>query len=348
MTLKMLEGGTPFGFGMLKGNKAYSVAMNDKVVVVTTGDYEKLKNKPHINGVELSGDLTTEDLLIEAESNIEHLVDGGKVGSLRTSTAAAEGNGYALGEAAFAEGYGTRASGDASHAEGANTQAIGAESHTEGYSTCASGIAAHAEGVNTQASGEESHAEGLYAVASGQFAHAEGLGGNFSIGSSTYTSGATGTADHAEGYRTMTRNGDGGPGNHAEGYQTIATGGAAHSEGRETQASGAWSHAEGYGSVAGGAYSHAEGRSTTAKHLAQHVFGSYNVEDPSNSNAYQRGNYVEIVGNGEDSSHKSNARTLDWEGNEVLAGGLTTGGSITIGNTTITEGQLQALLALLT
>lgn len=38
-------------------------------------------------------------------------------------------------------------------------------------------------------------------------------------------------------------------------------------------------------------------------------------------------NYVEIVGNGT-YNNPSNARTLDWDGNEVLAGGLTLGGPI--------------------
>lgn len=31
----------------------------------TISDYEKLKNKPHINGIELIGDKTTEDLLLQ-------------------------------------------------------------------------------------------------------------------------------------------------------------------------------------------------------------------------------------------------------------------------------------------
>lgn len=33
-------------------------------------------------------------------------------------------------------------------------------------------------------------------------------------------------------------------------------------------------------------------------------------------------NYAEIVGNGTDSSHRSNARSLDWDGNEYLKGDL--------------------------
>ena len=44
-----------------------------------------------------------------------------------------------------------------------------------------------------------------------------------------------------------------------------------------------------------------------------------------------KGDYVEIVGNGTDTSHRSNARTLDWNGNETLAGGLTVGTTLSRG-----------------
>ena len=56
--------------------------------------------------------------------------------------------------------------------------------------------------------------------------------------------------------------------------------------------------------------------------------------------------YAEIIGNGADSSHRSNARSLDWNGNEVLAGGLTVNSNsgITIGNTTLTEQALGVLI----
>ena len=36
-------------------------------------------------------------------------------------------------------------------------------------------------------------------------------------------------------------------------------------------------------------------------------------------------NYVEIIGNGADESSKSNARTLDWSGNERLMGDIYVG-----------------------
>ena len=89
--------------------------------------------------------------------------------------------------------------------------------------------------------------------------------------------------------------------------------------------SGLYAHAEGANTDATGSASHAEGNSTIAKHACQHVFGAYNIEDPSTSATTKKGNYIEIVGNGigATSSERSNARTLDWDGNEWLAGSLT-------------------------
>lgn len=57
------------------------------------------------------------------------------------------------------------------------------------------------------------------------------------------------------------------------------------------------------------------------------VFGEYNKTDTTGSDSSTRGNYVEIVGNGTSDSvnDRSNARTLDWDGNEALAGKLTMG-----------------------
>lgn len=83
--------------------------------------------------------------------------------------------------------------------------------------------------------------------------------------------------------------------------------------------------AEGVDVTATGTYAHAEGYNTTANHKSQHVFGEYNVADTNASAATAKGNYVEIVGNGTADNSRSNARTLDWNGNETLAGKLTVG-----------------------
>lgn len=110
-----------------------------------------------------------------------------------------------------------------------------------------------------------------------------------------------------------------------------------HAEGQSTTASGDFSHAEGFYTTASGDNSHSEGYETTANHRSQHVFGEYNILDTSNAQSSARGNYVEIVGKGTASNARSNARTLDWSGNEVLAGKLTVGANPTANMDVVTK-----------
>lgn len=79
-----------------------------------------------------------------------------------------------------------------------------------------------------------------------------------------------------------------------------------------TEANGTNSHAEGDTSKANGVCSHAEGLHTIASGDVQHTEGKYNIEDSS-------GRYAHIVGNGS-STERSNAYTLDWQGNAWFAG----------------------------
>ena len=193
----------------------------------------------------------------------------------------------------------------------ANTQ-IGTCSFAEGFKGTASGKYSHAEGSNTTASYTGSHAEGFATTASGAEAHAEG---------SNTT--ASGTTSHAEGYNTTAS----GNYSHTEGRNTTASGANSHAEGYSSIASGNYSHTEGQDTIASGIYSHTEGYHTSANHRSQHVFGEYNVLDDSAATSTQQGKYVEIVGNGEAEDARSNARTLDWSGNEVLAGRLKVNGT---------------------
>lgn len=192
----------------------------------------------------------------------------------------------------------------------------------------ASGDFSHSEGQKTNAEGEYSHAEGFMTVARGSCSHAEGS-----------ESAATGNYSHAENNSFAD-----GALSHSEGSYTYANATASHSEGIATSANGIASHAEGSETHAYGDDSHAEGYNTIANSYAQHVFGMYNI--PDIQSAESRGNYVEIVGNGTATGVESNARTLDWSGNEKLAGGLTLGMG-TADETTITAAQLKALLAML-
>ena len=204
-------------------------------------------------------------------------------------------SGTSVGAKSYAQGEDIEASGYEAHAEGYKTTASSNYTHAEGAETTASGFYAHAEGNLSNASGHGSHAEGYKAEASGNYTHAEGS-----------NSKATGLYSHAEG-----------DGSHA-------TGQSAHSEGALTTASGNDSHSEGVETTASGNYSHAEGNHTIASKKSQHVSGEYNVEDPSGDSS-TRGTYAEIIGNGTNSNAKSNARALDWNGNEYLKGDLYVG-----------------------
>lgn len=150
----------------------------------------------------------------------------------------------------------------------------------------------------------------FFTQASGNYSHAEGIGNT-----------ASGNGSHAQGYQT-TASGDY---SHAEGNSAKATNYTSHAEGAATTASGRHSHAEGYSTIASGEGSHAEGYMTIAQRKVQHVSGKYNIADDGGTDESTIGNYVEIVGNGTSSSRRSNARTLDWDGNEILAGKLTIG-----------------------
>jgi hypothetical protein len=146
----------------------------------------------------------------------------------------------------------------------------------------------HTEGDRTLATGIASHAEGALTEASGDYSHAEG-------------NDTTASGNHS----------------HAEGYETESANFASHAEGMVTTASGQISHAEGYFTTASGQMSHAEGYVTIAASNYQHAQGKYNIEDSSNI-------YAHIVGNGT-SSARSNAHTLDWDGNAWYQGDVYVG-----------------------
>lgn len=111
-----------------------------------------------------------------------------------------------------------------------------------------------------------------------------------------------------------------GEGSAAIGVDNVASGKAAYAEGSQTQATGKYGHAEGEGTKASGECSHAEGSMTEAASICQHVQGKYNVVDTE-------GKHAHIVGNGTSSSNRSNAHTVDWNGNGWFAGKLSQEGT---------------------
>ena len=199
--------------------------------------------------------------------------------------------GSSVGNYSVAEGDQTLASGYASHAEG-------------GTGSEATGMYAHSEG-QAYAEGAWSHAENV-AGAEGEYSHAEGAG----------TTDAEGTYAHAEGSSNANS-----PYTHAEGYQTYANGNYSHSEGQNTTAYGTAGHAEGFSTRTEGNYSHAQNKGTQALGRSATALGEYNEQDIPAGDADTRATYAVIVGNGTNSSNRSNALTVDWAGNVDIASG---------------------------
>ncbi len=181
---------------------------------------------------------------------------------------------------------------------------IGVQSVALGYNTTASGTASYAEGVYTTASGTASHALGYSTTASGYASHAEGESSNLisaviSDFSSSTTNNTIITTWNTKKF-------------------SLAKGIASHIEGKDNLALGETSHAEGNSTIAKGNCSHAEGYWTKASGQYQHVQGKYNIKDDANT-------YAHIVGNGTADNTRSNAHTLDWNGNAWFAGKVTVG-----------------------
>ena len=181
------------------------------------------------------------------------------------------------------------------------------------------------------------HDEEYETVKAGHNAEAFNSDKNIAVGANSHAEGeetvARGGASHAEGMYTYANSGN----SHAEGYFSVANGMASHAEGMSTIAEGPVSHAEGSDSIANGRASHAEGAHTIASGENQHVQGIYNIEDTE-------GKYAHIVGNGSsyhngvtDVENRSNAHTLDWDGNAWFQGNVSVNGTPTNDNDLITK-----------
>lgn len=237
-----------------------------------------------------------------------NLVNGSAEGSIRGISTAAESEDYTMGVNGFAIGNGTKASGKNSFASGQEVEATGSYSHAEGYGTFATAAAAHAEGYDTHATARYAHAEGASTTASGNNSHAEGnnttASGHYSHAEGNFTT-AAGGYSHAEGNYSST--GEDATYAHAEGSYAKATKTGAHAEGNHVEANGV--------------FSHAEGTYTIASSLSQHVQGKYNLVDND-------GIYAHILGNGEgEGEYRSNAHTVDWQGNGWFKGNVYIGGT---------------------
>lgn len=244
---------------------------------------------------------------------------------------------FGAGKNSTVQGDETTATGQNAHAEGNRSAATGPEAHAEGAYTKADGIGSHAEGRTTKATGDYSHAEGSYTKADGDYSHAEG--------SSTEASGIN---SHAEGDYTVANR----RGMHAEGkynlydsakYIDVVSSGIEFSWRNNYAASEYTFDADtGYYTLV-----NAEPKSEAVIGLYyassfQYKNGTIDeLEKPISlidSNRYKtekhqrklaadaQGKYVHVVGNGV-SAARSNAYTLDWDGNGWFAGDVFVGGA---------------------
>lgn len=219
-------------------------------------------------------------------------------------------NGFSMGENSLVNKRATFAIGYHNIISGDSSKTFGSENNISGNSSTAVGV------FNTITS-VRSHALGYKNTVSGQESCA--------VGKSNTASGVNSTAI--------------GTGCTASGQYSTAVG-------TSSTASGAGSLALGLGATASGTIATAIGQGSIAKNVGQLVFGMNNVADTSTNPSTDKGNFVEIVGNGTSSSNRSNARTLDWSGNESLSGSITLGKG-TADEVTLTAAQLKQLLALL-
>lgn len=286
-----------------------------------------------------TNDYTDEEAAKVATAASLNIGNGTRTGSVKTSMATAASANYS-----FAEGQSTTASGLASHAEGGNTTASGAYSHAEGRNTTASGTASHAEGYYTAASRTASHAEGHSTTASGNYSHAEGFdttaSGDFSHvgGQNTIVKGAGGTAigkynlDPDSGENTLVSQLNILRSFYSSSYATTYTQPTISIEnGTVTSSNTSYLTPDkfqvgmyvindtidepGYFKilstpVSGGSYYYANVDSYLIT-LARTTLGTYAFS----------------VGNGTSNSNRSNAHTLDWNGNAWYAGDIRIGGT---------------------
>ena len=216
---------------------------------------------------------------------------------------------FGAGKNSTVQGDETTADGWNAHAEGNRSAATGPEAHAEGSYTKATGDYSHAEGNNTEASGYASHSEGDYTVANRRGMHAEGTYNLYD--SAKYVDVVTRSREsfwknmYAASEYTFDAD---------TGYYTMV-----NAEPKSEAVIGLY-----YAT----SYQYKNGTITVLDKPISLISGTnYETENhQSNLAANLQGKYVHVVGNGV-SSARSNAHTLDWDGNGWFAGDVFVGGT---------------------
>ena len=153
-----------------------------------------------------------------------------------------------------------------------------------------------ATGTNAVAMGKSTTASGSYSTAMGRSTEASG---NYSV---------------------------------AMGYSTTASGSPSTAMGWNTTASGTYAVAMGRETTASATYSTAMGNDTTASDYASTVIGQYNSSGSSATSAtsFSTSAPAFVIGNGTDSSSKSDAFKVMFNGDTTVSNDLTVSGDVVI------------------
>lgn len=279
----------------------------------------------------------------------------------------------ASGEASHVEGWKNEALGKSSHAEGNLNSATGECSHAEGQNNRATGTSSHVEGTVNSSLETNAHVEGCYRTSSGSAGHVEGIGltqhasnaiSLFGTYIDKYTFSATLNSlsqfysymDYNTCYITLDED---------DTYYPIQKITVSSQNNKVTfklanflpdkyigQDSfkftlgrsglrGEAGHIEGFQTAGDGKGIHVEGVGTIGEGQGAHVQGCYNGFTIKDDYTTDLSNYAHIVGNGTSLTERSNAHTLDWEGNAWYAGTITSKG-LEFDPTTKTRGYIAA------
>lgn len=170
-------------------------------------------------------------------------------------------------------------------------------------------------GSNAIASGKDTVAMGRKAKSTGNYAVSIGYNNTVS-GDNAISIGVNSTASSGNSIAI-------GSGNTASDWDAIALGRACTASGGASTTLGMSTTASGYASLS-------TGYNTEAAGGAQTVLGSLNVVDDAPSGDSMKSKHLVIVGNGDldaETQTRSNAHTLDWDGNAWFAGDVYVGGT---------------------
>ena len=191
-----------------------------------------------------------------------------------------------------------------------SNSAIGSYSISMGFDTTASGHSSTSMGIFTSASGYSSIAMGANTTASYFYSTAMG-----------YNTTASGISSTSMGYESIAS----ADYSTATGRATTASADYSTATGRATTASGANSTSMGHSTTASGSNSTAMGRETTASDYASLVIGQFNSSGSSATSAtsFNTSNTAFVIGNGTDSSNKSDAFKVMFNGDTTVGGDIT-------------------------